>query len=65
MAGALEVGYNWREQELEPFEDYRRFWKNDPPAITAIGLMQDTDMTGRDGHLRAQVAGVGSSLIWL
>ncbi len=42
----MEVGYNWREQEVEPFKDYRRFWKNDSPAITAIGLMQDTDMTG-------------------
>ena len=65
VAGAMEVGSDWHEQEVEPFEDYRRFWKNDPPAITAIGLMQDTDMAGRDGHLRAQVAGVGSSLIWL
>ncbi len=46
VAGAMEVGSNWREQEADPFEDYRSFWRNDPPAITAIGLMQDTDMTG-------------------
>ena len=46
VAGAMEVGRDWHEQEVKPFEDYRRYWKNDPPLITAIGLMQDTDMTG-------------------
>ena len=42
----MEVGETWREQEVEPFEDYQRFWNRDPPGITAIGIMQDTDMTG-------------------
>jgi hypothetical protein len=46
VAGVMEVGGDWREQEVEPFEDYQRFWNRDPPAITAIGIMQDTDMTG-------------------
>lgn len=44
--GHLEVGEEWREQTVEPFEDYRRFWNREPLPITAIGLMQDTDMTG-------------------
>ncbi len=46
VAGSMEVGREWREQEVEPFEDYRRFWGDGFPPITAIGLMQDTDMTG-------------------
>lgn len=35
----------WREHAVDPFADYRRVWKQDPPAITAVGLMQDTDQT--------------------
>ncbi len=42
-AGALGV---WRDHAVDPDEDYRRIWKRAPPAITAIGLMQDTDQTG-------------------
>lgn len=46
VAGALDVGSRWHDEQVEPFEDFRRFWSGDPPAITAVGLMQDTDMTG-------------------
>lgn len=46
VAGAMEVGRAWRQQEVEPFADYRRYWDREPPPITAIGLLQDTDMTG-------------------
>lgn len=43
--GAAERG-EWREHAVDPEADYRRIWRRDPPAITAIGVMQDTDQTG-------------------
>ncbi len=46
MAGTPEVGPHWRDEVVHPFDDYRRFWKREPPPITAVGVMQDTDMTG-------------------
>ncbi len=46
VAGSMDVGEDWNEQRVQPFVDYRRFWKREPPPITAVGLMQDTDMTG-------------------
>jgi hypothetical protein len=45
MAGASEVGPRWQEEAVQPFDDYRRFWNREPPPITAVGIMQDTDMT--------------------
>lgn len=45
VAGEMEADSLWRDQEVDPFADYRRFWRRDPPAITAVGIMQDTDMT--------------------
>ena len=49
------VFYSWGNAEPEgltmpshvsdPFADYRRLWNREPPPITAVGLMQDTDMT--------------------
>lgn len=42
--GAAERG-RWQEHAADPFADYRRIWKRDPPAITAVGVMQDTDQT--------------------
>lgn len=42
--GATERG-SWREHTVDPFADYRRIWRRNPPPITAIGLMQDTDQT--------------------
>ena len=42
--GAPERGA-WQEHRVEPFADYRRIWHRDPPPITAIGVMQDTDQT--------------------
>jgi len=35
----------WSDHRVSPFADYRRFWRGDPPPITAIGLMQDSDQT--------------------
>jgi hypothetical protein len=48
MAGAPEVGRRWRDETVQPFDDHRRFWKREPPPITAVGVMQDTDMTGAE-----------------
>jgi len=46
VSGEMEADRRWREHEVDPFADYRRFWDREPPAITAVGIMQDTDMTG-------------------
>lgn len=43
--GAADRGV-WREHVVDPDADYRRIWRRLPPAITGIGLMQDTDQTG-------------------
>ena len=43
--GASERG-RWNEHIMNPFADYRRIWGSDAPAITAIGVMQDTEQTG-------------------
>lgn len=45
VAGTSDVGPGWRDEAVRPFDDYRRFWNREPPPITAIGIMQDTDMT--------------------
>lgn len=36
----------WRDHEVDPGADYRKIWNRNPPPITGIGLMQDTDQTG-------------------
>lgn len=50
---------SWREHTINPFDDYRRIWKRKPPAITAIGVMQDTDQT------RAQATAELRALEWI
>lgn len=35
----------WLDNAVDPFADYRRVWRGSPPAITAVGIMQDTDQT--------------------
>jgi len=45
VAGKMEADGTWRDHEVDPFADYRTFWNREPPPITAVGLMQDTDMT--------------------
>jgi hypothetical protein len=45
LAGGAEVGPAWQAAAVRPFEDYRRFWGGEAPAIRAVGLMQDTDQT--------------------
>jgi hypothetical protein len=43
--GAAQRGA-WRSHAAAVFADYRRLWRRDPPPITAVGVMQDTDQTG-------------------
>ncbi len=44
VGGTPDVG-QWRENSVRPFADYRRLWRGQPPPITAVGVMQDTDQT--------------------
>ena len=46
MAVVLETarGVSWRGDFSTA--DFRRIWGKEPPPITAIGVMQDTDDTG-------------------
>jgi hypothetical protein len=59
LAGDAEVGLAWRSEAVAPFADYRRIWGREPEPITAVGLMQDTDMTHMSavGELRALILG--------
>ncbi len=43
--GAADRGV-WRDHTADLTADYRRIWHREPPPITAVGLMQDTDQTG-------------------
>lgn len=45
-AGRAQVDGRWHLQLVHPFADYRRTWREEPPEITAVGVMQDTDDTG-------------------
>jgi len=36
----------WMVQERNVVEDYRRAFDEDPPAITGVAIMTDTDDTG-------------------
>ncbi|MBA2688142.1 MAG: DUF3047 domain-containing protein [Gemmatimonadaceae bacterium] len=44
VGGTADVG-QWRAHSVRPFADYRRVWRRQPPPITAVGVMQDTDQT--------------------
>lgn len=58
VAGSGDRG-EWREHDVDPFADYRRIWQRVPPAITAVGVMQDTDQT------RAQATAEIRRLEWV
>lgn len=49
----------WVDHTVDPFADYRRIWKAPPPAITAVGVMQDTDQT------RALASAELRRLVWV
>ncbi|MNC95601.1 hypothetical protein D3C83_127590 [compost metagenome] len=40
----------WQEVTRNIHEDYRRAFGEEPGAITAIGIMTDTDNTGGNTH---------------
>jgi hypothetical protein len=58
VAGDAQLGPAWRRDAVDPFADYRRIWHRAPEPITAIGVMQDTDMT----HMAA--VGELRDLVW-
>jgi len=41
-----EMGGTWVNEERNVYEDYRKFFGEDPPEIGAVALMTDTDNTG-------------------
>ena len=44
LGGDPDVG-TWKKNAVNPFADYRRIWRREPPPVTAVGVMQDTDQT--------------------
>lgn len=46
-SGAEHVG-NWRHASRNIVEDYRRAFGEEPPAISGIAIMTDTDNTGEE-----------------
>lgn len=44
-SGSAETG-KWRSETRNLYEDYIRFFGNDPPQVEAIAIMTDTDNTG-------------------
>ena len=48
-SGRDKVGH-WQEVRRNLYEDYRRAFGEEPGAITAIGIMTDTDNTGEMVH---------------
>jgi len=48
-SGREKVGI-WQEVTRNVYEDYKRVFGEEPGAITAIGIMTDTDNTGANVH---------------
>jgi len=36
----------WRQEERNIYEDYRKYFGEEPPKVGAIAIMTDTDNTG-------------------
>ena len=58
IAGRPALTRDWVMVSVDPIADFRSIWGQDPPPITTIGVMQDSDQTQR-----AAVADI-HSLIW-
>ena len=43
-SGARRVG-EWVEMERNVYEDYKRAFKEEPPPVSGIAVMTDTDQT--------------------
>jgi hypothetical protein len=46
-SGSAHVG-EWREAQRNVHEDYRRYFRAEPPKAEAIAIMTDTDNTGEE-----------------
>jgi len=44
-SGGAALG-KWRDEMRNVYEDYRRAFGEDPPAVRSVGIMTDTDNTG-------------------
>lgn len=58
IAGRPGRARDWVSARADPFGDYRRLWRDAPPPIVAVGVMQDTDQT------RSPAIGDIQSLFW-
>lgn len=38
----------WRQEERNIYEDYRKYFGEEPPKVGAIAIMTDTDNTGEE-----------------
>ena len=43
--GGAERSRDWQRVVVDPFDDYRAAWGEEPPPIAVLGLLQDTDQT--------------------
>lgn len=46
LRNAADADGTWREEDRDPFGDYRTYFGDEPPPIRVIGLIPDTDQTG-------------------
>ncbi len=53
---ALDADGAWHTERRDPFADYRMAFERDPPAIAAVGVVQDTDQLQADAW--AEVADI-------
>ncbi|MFQ5585331.1 MAG: DUF3047 domain-containing protein [Thermodesulfobacteriota bacterium] len=44
-SGSAEIG-KWVEEEVDIYQDYKRLFGAEPPRVTGIAIMTDTDNTG-------------------
>lgn len=59
LRDAADADGAWHEERRDPFADYRTAFGRDPPAIVAVGIVQDTDDLGHPAS--AEVA----DLAWI
>lgn len=46
VEGGPEKVQRWVDEERDVFQDYRRVFGEDPPAVSGVAIMTDTDNTG-------------------
>ncbi|MEX2528724.1 MAG: DUF3047 domain-containing protein [Gemmatimonadota bacterium] len=50
LRNANDVGGGWRGEVRDVSDDYRRLFGADPPEVTGVGIMSDSDNTGGRGE---------------